>query len=121
MCKKLFIQSLLLSDNTYKFQTLTDVHGCQTNNKRNALILNLLIIICVSWKFSDPRCVNSLFTQTFASSEAKQTPHARIPIAMLTSVVRMSSPIRITGSGNSQSGRAISQDSGPEKIKFNIL
>ena len=34
-------------------------------------LLNPLIIICVSWKFTDPRCVNRLFTQTFVSSEAK--------------------------------------------------
>ena len=47
----------------------TDAHGCQTNNKGNALILNPLIIIYVSQKLNtDLRCVNRLFTQTFASS-----------------------------------------------------
>ena len=65
----------MLSDKTREVKLinfkLTDVHGCQTNNKGNALILNPLIIICVSWKFTDIRCVNKLFTQTFASFEAK--------------------------------------------------
>ena len=50
---------------------LTDARGCQTNNKGSALILNPLIIICESRKFTDLHCVNRLFTQTFASSEAK--------------------------------------------------
>ena len=35
------------------------------------------------------RCVNILFTQTFASSEAKNTRHARILIVMLTWAVRI--------------------------------
>ena len=39
---------------------LTDAHGCQTNNKGNALILNPLIRICVSRKFTDLHCVNRL-------------------------------------------------------------
>ena len=42
---------------------LTDVLHiyCQTNNKGNALILNPLIRICVSRKFSDLCCVNRGF------------------------------------------------------------
>ena len=72
---KLFITKLSrrkLKQNVFKFLRFLP------SKKENALILNSLIRVCASWKFTVLPCIhNRVFTQIFASSELRKQSSSR--------------------------------------------